>query len=81
MKLLPRVARTLCATLVVAASVAQAQPAFPSKPVRFVVPFAPGGQSAAAAIGIQAGMAARGTGAGPRNGRPPATVTRRIEPL
>lgn len=35
----------LCAVLLVAPAIASAQGSFPAKPVRFVVPFAPGGQS------------------------------------
>lgn len=45
MKTFPRAMRLLCAAFALSAAAVHAQPAFPGKPVRFVVPFAPGGQS------------------------------------
>ena len=59
MKTLIRAATTLCAAFALAAAAAQAQPAFPSKPVRFVVPFAPGGQSDVVARMVAEKLAAR----------------------
>lgn len=45
MKKLAFILQLLCAVLLVAPATASAQGSFPVKPIRFVVPFAPGGQS------------------------------------
>jgi tripartite-type tricarboxylate transporter receptor subunit TctC len=59
MKTLIRAATTLCAVFALSAAAVQAQPAFPNKPVRFVVPFAPGGQSDVVARMVAEKLAAR----------------------
>lgn len=52
-------ARMLCAAFALAAAAVHGQPSFPSKPVRFVVPFPPGGQSDTVARMVAEKLAAR----------------------
>ena len=75
MKTLMFAARMLCAVFALTAAAAQAQPAFPSTLVRFVVPFPPGGQSDTVARMLGEKLAARWGQPVVVENRPGATTT------